>query len=93
VLVLGGAGSIGASTVSLFSQFDPACLHVGMSRILAVRYRPIPPESLHNFLRVIADFISSPNQPVDKRSIIEAVAKVIPEFNYLERPLTLDQRM
>jgi hypothetical protein len=64
-----------------------------MSRILAVRYRPILPESLHNFLRVIADFISSPNQPVDKRSIIEAVARVIPDFNYLERPLTLDQRM
>jgi FlaA1/EpsC-like NDP-sugar epimerase len=28
VLVLGGAGSIGASTVSLLSEFDPACLHV-----------------------------------------------------------------
>src|SRR3984885_14604809 len=28
VLVLGGAGSIGASTVSRLSDFDPACLHV-----------------------------------------------------------------
>src|ERR1700738_850502 len=28
VLVIGGAGSIGASTVSLLSEFDPACLHV-----------------------------------------------------------------
>src|SRR3984893_444760 len=28
VLILGGAGSIGAATVSLLSEFDPACLHV-----------------------------------------------------------------
>jgi hypothetical protein len=76
-----------------FADQEEQIVDIAMSSILAVRYRPIPPESLHNFLRVIADFISSPNQPVEKGSIIEAVARVIPEFNYLERPLTLDQRM
>jgi FlaA1/EpsC-like NDP-sugar epimerase len=92
-LLLTNLDTEGEKPSETFADQEEQIVDIGMSRILAVRYRPIPPESLHNFLRVIADFISSPNQPVEKRSIIEAVARVIPEFNYLERPLTLDQRM
>jgi FlaA1/EpsC-like NDP-sugar epimerase len=92
-LLLTDLDTEGEKSSETFADQEEEIVEIGMSRILAVPYRPIPPELLHNFLRGIADFISSPNQPVDKRSIIEAVAKVIPEFNYLQRPLTLDQRM
>jgi FlaA1/EpsC-like NDP-sugar epimerase len=92
-LLLTDLDTEGEKSSETFADQEEEIVEIGMSRILAVPYRPVPPELLHNFLRVIADFISSPNQPVDKRSIIEAVVKVIPEFNYLQRPLTLDQRM
>jgi nucleoside-diphosphate-sugar epimerase len=92
-LLLTDLDTEGEKSSETFADQEEEIVEIGMSRILAVPYRPIPAELLHNFLRVIADFVSSPNQPVDKRSIIEAVAKVIPEFNYLHRPLTLDQRM
>jgi FlaA1/EpsC-like NDP-sugar epimerase len=92
-LLLTDLDTEGEKSCGTFADQEEEIVEIGMSRILAVPYRPVPPELLHNFLRVIADLISCPNQPVDKRSIIEAVAKVIPEFNYLQRPLTLDQRM
>jgi FlaA1/EpsC-like NDP-sugar epimerase len=92
-LLLTDLDTEGEKSSETFADQEEEIVEIGMSRILAVRYRPVPAELLHNFLNVIRDFVSAPDQPVDKRSIIEAVAKVIPEFNYLQRPLTLDQRM
>lgn len=92
-LLLTDLDTEGEKSSETFTDRDEEIVDIGMSRVLAVPYRPIPPEFLHNFLHIIADLVSSPDQPVDKRSLVEAVATVIPEFNYLQGPLTLDQRM
>ncbi len=65
----------------------------GMSSILAVRYRPVAPETLVEFIRSIETFVSNPDSAVDKLDIVKAMSRVVPEFDHLERSQMLDQRM
>jgi FlaA1/EpsC-like NDP-sugar epimerase len=83
----------GEKTCEKFVGENEEVAECGMTGVLAVRYRPVAPESLADFLKRIEVFVSSPDRVVDKREIIDAVAQVVPEFEHLERPQMLDQRM
>ncbi len=92
-LLLTALDTEGEKSCETFVGQNEEVVEFGMSSVLAVRYRPIPPEVLADFIREINTFISCPDVFVDKRRIVEAVSRVIPEFHHLERSQTLDQRM
>jgi FlaA1/EpsC-like NDP-sugar epimerase len=83
----------GEKTCEKFVGLNEEVTECGMASILAVRYRPVVAETLADFLRSIESFVSSADSVVDKREIVEAVARVVPEFEHLERSQMLDQRM
>ncbi len=83
----------GEKTCEKFIGQNEEVAECGMNSILAVRYQPVAPEILAEFLRSIETFVSSPDSAVDKREIVLAVSQVVPEFEHLERSEMLDQRM
>ena len=83
----------GEKTCEKFVGPNEEVTECGMIGILAVRYRPVAPETLADFLKTIETFVSSSDSVVDKREIVAAVSQVVSEFEHLERSQTLDQRM
>jgi hypothetical protein len=65
----------------------------GMASVLAVRYSPVEPQILKDFMSEIASMIASPDKSIGKSSIVEAVSRVVPEFHHRETARTLDSRM
>jgi len=83
----------GEKTCERFIGQDEEAVECDMSSILAVRYRPVAPEALADFIGFVESLVSNSNSVVDKRDIVAAVSRVVPEFNHLERRQNLDQRM
>jgi FlaA1/EpsC-like NDP-sugar epimerase len=76
-----------------FAGPDEELTEFGMSSALAIRYRMVPLDVLTRFTGEITAFVSDPNQIVDKRRILQAVASVLPEFHHVDSPEILDKRM
>jgi hypothetical protein len=64
-----------------------------MHRLLALRYRPVDRALLADFLREVELLVLNPDAPAGKNDLAAAVAQVVPEFEHLDRALSLDQRM
>jgi FlaA1/EpsC-like NDP-sugar epimerase len=92
-LLLTNLDTQGEKSCETFVGPDEESVEFDMSSVLAVRYRTIDPNILTDFIEEIAALVSSPELPVDKRTIVDAISKVIPEFRHLDRPGMLDQRM
>lgn len=92
-LLLTDLDTEGEKTCEIFVGKNEEATECRMSSILAVRYRPVAPKILADFIGSIEAFIYSPDMVVDKRDIVEVVSQVVPEFNHAERAQTLDQRM
>jgi len=92
-LLLTDLDTMGEKSCETFVGQDEEAVEFGMTSVLAVRYRPVAPQILTDFMREITSIVSSPGKSVDKRGIIEAVSRVVPEFHHKESSRTLDQRM
>jgi len=65
----------------------------GMSSVEAVRSNAIDTGALVDFVGEIDRLVSDPHVVVDKKSIVQAVSRVLPEFHHLQACRTLDARM
>jgi len=72
---------------------DEEAVECNMTGILAVGYRTIAPELLSDFVGFVEGLIADPARVVDKRDIVAAVSRVVPEFSYSQRGHSLDERM
>ena len=92
-LLLTDLDTEGEKSCETFAGPDEQLVEFGMSSVLAVCHHSVASETLTDFVGEIAALISSPDESVDKRRIIDAVARVVPEFHHMESLQTLDQRM
>ncbi len=92
-LLLTNLDTMGEKTCETFAGEREEVVEFGMSSVRAVRYSPVAGEILKDFMKEITAMVASPDQPVDKRAIVEAVSRVVPEFHHREASKTLDERM
>jgi len=84
----------GEKTSETFAGRDEEVVEFGMSRLLAVRYKPpVSLEVLRQFMRDLETFIENPGKTVDKECLVQAVSRVIPEFQHSKSSHILDERM
>ena len=92
-LLLTNLDTIGEKSRETFVGEQEEATEFDMKSVQAIRYRPVAPEILEDFMREIRSILSSPGKPIDKRVIVEAVSRVLPEFHHAEASRTLDERM
>jgi FlaA1/EpsC-like NDP-sugar epimerase len=92
-LLLTDLDTQGEKECETFAAPEEEVSEFGMLGALAVRYLPIPLETLNDFLCDVTSFVSDTNGAIDKRRLVEAVAAVLPEFHHMDSPETLDKRM
>jgi FlaA1/EpsC-like NDP-sugar epimerase len=92
-LLLTNLDTMGEKTCETFVGEREEVVEFGMSSVRAIRYSPVAGEILKDFMKEITAMVASPDKPVDKRAIVEAVSRVVPEFHHREASKTLDERM
>jgi FlaA1/EpsC-like NDP-sugar epimerase len=65
----------------------------GMSSLLAVRYSPVPAESVVAFVEEVEKLIAEPSIAVEKQDLVRMMGVVVPELRHNEQRTHLDQRM
>lgn len=65
----------------------------GMSSLLAVRYSPVPTETVVAFVDEVEKLIAEPTIAVEKQDLIRMMGVVVPELRHNEQRTHLDQRM
>ncbi|MGH9691537.1 MAG: polysaccharide biosynthesis protein [Candidatus Acidiferrales bacterium] len=92
-LLLTDLDTQGEKDSEIFAGKEEEVVEFGMSSVRAVRCRAISHEALEEFVQQVRSFVWSPGQPVEKREIVDAVSRIVPDFHHLERHHTLDQRV
>jgi FlaA1/EpsC-like NDP-sugar epimerase len=83
----------GEKPCEIFAGPGEETVEFGMSNVVAVRYRPIPLDLLEEFLEELKLLIYKLERKVTKRDIVQAMSRVVPEFQHADSLQTLDQRM
>jgi FlaA1/EpsC-like NDP-sugar epimerase len=65
----------------------------GMSNLLAVRYAPVPADSVAKFVDEMEKLVADPNCNIEKRDLVRMMGVVVPELRHNEQRTHLDQRM
>jgi len=65
----------------------------GMSNLLAVRYAPVPAETVAAFVDEVEKVVSDPSTAIEKQELVRMMGVVVPELRHNEQSTHLDQRM
>lgn len=68
-------------------------VEVGLRNLLAVPYRPAPPNSVQRMLTAVQALLADASLPVSKELLVDLVGQVVPEFAHRDSVRQLDDRM
>jgi nucleoside-diphosphate-sugar epimerase len=83
----------GEKPCEIFVGPDEEAIEFDMKSCIAVRYMPVAPDVLEEFVTHLAELVEFPERKLDKRELVEAMSRVVPVFQHVESTRILDGRM
>jgi FlaA1/EpsC-like NDP-sugar epimerase len=92
-LLLAPLDTSGEKPYEEFLGENETSIEIGMSELLAIPYLPASKGAVAALIEELERYVSNPDIPVDKTTIVARLAAVVPQFHHVETGKTLDHRM